>query len=255
MQIEQYKGFKHFADRDPKRQIKYLVVHSFALPVKKMLEVCDKLGVGPHYIIDRKGRILQLVSEDKTAWHAGKSFWGGEESLNAASVGIELQNMTLGQTKYPQIQMDAFEWLAKQIMKRHNILPQNVVGHSDVAPTRKVDPGVDFPWAEMAKRRIGIWPDGKKVVSRKKAGTLLREIGYDTTDEKAALLAFMRHFMPGRVLADKEILRMEENLPGRIAAIPAPDKDVMTMLNQAACAYSQARTLPNLPGRRARGRG
>ena len=76
MKIKQYEGFKHFADRDPKRPIEYLVVHSFALSVPKMIEVCNQNGVGPHYIIDMKGNIIQLVSEDKTAWHAGKSLWG-----------------------------------------------------------------------------------------------------------------------------------------------------------------------------------
>ena len=254
MQIEQYKGFKHFAGRDPKRPVKYLVIHSFALPVKKMIETCDKLGVGPHYIIDKKGHIIQLVPEDKTAWHAGKSFWAGEESLNGASVGIELQNMALGQKKYPKAQIDSLIWLARQIMKRHKILPQNVVGHSDVAPTRKVDPGIAFPWPEMAKQRIGIWPDKKPVMSRKKTSTLLREIGYDVTDEKAALLAFLRHFMPERIPVDKEILKMEENLPTYIANASV-DKEVIAILNQTAFLYKKTRVSQIFPIKRPKGRG
>ena len=241
MQIEYYKEFKHFADRDPKRPVKYLVIHSFALPVEKMIETCDKLGVSPHYIIDKKGHIIQLVPEDKTAWHAGKSYWAGEESLNASSIGIELQNMTLGQTKYPAAQIDALIWLSKEIIKRHKIAPQNVVGHSDVAPTRKVDPNIAFPWEKMAKNKVGLWPKEKNITSRKKARTLLQEIGYDVTNENAALLAFMRHFMPHRVAEDKEIFRLEENLEAYISNLPSPDKDVMSMLNRVAYDYGRAR--------------
>ena len=95
-----------------------------------------------------------------------------------ASVGIELQNMTLGQSKYPAAQIESLIWLSKQIMKRHKILPHNVVGHSDVAPTRKVDPGVSFPWTEMAKHKLGILPNKQMVTSRKRMNTLLHEIGY-----------------------------------------------------------------------------
>jgi len=240
MQITKYKGFKHFGERDPKRKIKYLVVHSFALPIKKMIKVCNDLGVGPHYIIDEKGHIIQLVNENKTAWHAGKSFWHGEESLNGASVGIELQNRTLGQSKFPDAQMKAFVWLAKGIMKRHHILPQNVVGHSDVAPTRKADPGIRFPWAEMAKHGIGVWPKEEgKTTSRAKSATLLKRIGYDVTDEKAALYAFMRRFMPKLVCVDKDIMHIEENLQGYIAKAKTEDKKIYACLSNVAKAYGK----------------
>ncbi len=240
MQITKYKGFKHFADRDPKRQIKYLVVHSFALSIRDMIKTCNKLGVGPHYIIDTKGHIIQLVPENKTAWHAGKSFWRGEESLNGASVGIELQNKTLGQSKYPEAQMKAFIWLAKSIMKRHKILPQNVVGHSDIAPTRKADPGIQFPWAEMAKYGIGIWPqEAMRSVSRAKSETLLKRIGYDTTDKKAAMYAFMRRFMPKLVPVDKDIKHIEENLHNYIVSVITANKEVYSCLCCVAKAYTQ----------------
>ena len=241
MRIEKYKGFKHFADRDPKRSIAYLVVHSFALSVPKMIETCNKLGVGPHYIIDTKGHVIQLVSEDKTAWHAGKSFWGGVESLNAASVGIELQNMTLGQKTYPAPQIKAFKTLAKSIMKRYHILPQNVVGHSDIAPTRKADPGICFPWAVLAKEGIGLYPnENLKSASRAKIATLLKRIGYDTTDEKAALYAFMRHFMPELVAIDKDIMHIEENLPSKIKKVSVKNKDILERLKQVAEIYSSS---------------
>ena len=241
MRIKKYKDFKQFAERDPKRPVKYLVIHSFALSIKKMIESCNTFGVSPHYLIDVKGNVSQLVDEDKTAWHAGKSFWGGEESLNAASVGIELQNKTLGQTTYPEVQIKALVTLAKDIMKRHHISPENVVGHSDVAPTRKTDPGKSFPWEKMAKYGIGLWAVDTTGSSRQKVGTLLRTIGYDTTDEKAALFAFLRHFMPERVPEDKEISRLEENLSAHVANMPCADREVKAFLGRVACAYKQAR--------------
>ncbi len=243
MKIEKYKGFTHFADRDPKRPVQYLVVHSFALSVPKMIKTCERLGVGPHYIIDTKGKITQLVSEDKTAWHAGKSCWGGVESLNAASVGIELQNMSLGQTEYPEAQIKSFVALAKEIMKRHHILPENVVGHSDVAPTRKADPGICFPWYEVAKEGIGLCPDNAKVASRAKVSTLLKRIGYDTTDEKSALYAFMRHFMPKLVPVDTDIMHIEENLHDFVAKAPVVDSIVYQCLSNVASVYDRRKKL------------
>ena len=243
MQIKHCKDFKHFGERDPKRPIKYLVVHSFALPIEKMIEVCNQLEVGPHYIIDVKGNVIQLVPEDKVAWHAGKSFWRGEASLNGASVGIELQNMTLGQTAYPEAQLKSFVALAKAIMKRYHILPQNVVGHSDVAPTRKADPNICFPWAQMAKQGIGLWPSNQVVKSRQSSKTLLERIGYDTTDEKAALFAFMRHFMPKYVPVDKDILHIEENLPAYIENQSAPAKAVRERLAAVAAVYDPPKAL------------
>lgn len=244
MKIQQYKNFKQFCDRDPKRPIQYLVVHSFALSVAKMIEVCNQNGVGPHYIIDVKGNIIQLVSEDKTAWHVGKSCWGGVESLNAASIGIELQNMTLGQTKYPEAQIKAFAWLAKDIMKRHHILPQNVVGHSDVSPTRKADPGICFPWAELAKQGIGLYPDATmKVVSRAKVSTLLKRIGYDATDEKSAVYAFKRRFMPNLVAVDHDIMHIEENLHDIVANSSEVDATVYQCMANVASVYEKNKRL------------
>lgn len=241
MKIEQYKDWKHFADRDPKRGIKYLVVHCFALEVPEMIKVCNELGVGPHYIIDHAGKIIQLVSEDKVAWHAGKSHWRGEDSLNGSSIGIELQNMSLGQTEYPKAQMDAFVTLVKDIMNRHHIKPENVVGHSDVAVVRKVDPNTAFPWQAMAGEKIGLWPIKTPVVSHKRSRTLLREIGYDVQDIDAALYAFMRRFMPERVAAETDISHAEENLPSAVQKHAKMDKQVRQRLVQVAALYAKNR--------------
>ena len=118
MQITQLK-WRHFGERDPHKKVSHLVVHSFAFPVKKNLKLWDKLGVGPHYMIDNKGNVSQFVPENKVAWHAGKSFWRGNNGLNATSIGIELYSPSFGQKPYPKPQIDAFVKLAQKIIKKY----------------------------------------------------------------------------------------------------------------------------------------
>jgi len=239
MQIKQLK-WPHFENRKSDRPIKYIIIHCFAFPIRKNLTLWNKLGIGPHYLIDQKGNISQFVAENKIAWHAGKSSWHKEVGLNAASIGIELYSPSFGQKPYPKAQIEALKELIKDIMKRHHILPQNVLGHSDVAPTRKVDPGICFPWAEMAKKGIGLWP--KKMgctKTHKHNKTLLREIGYDVTDEKAALLAFVRHFMPNLLPLEKDVQLIEKHLPKQIAQMPKADKMIRDQLICVADAYTK----------------
>ncbi|MBQ3696189.1 MAG: N-acetylmuramoyl-L-alanine amidase [Alphaproteobacteria bacterium] len=240
MQIKQL-NWPHFAERDPHKKIRHLVVHCFAFSVSKSLKLWDKFGVGPHYMIDNKGQISQFVGENKVAWHAGKSCWRGDSGLNATSIGIELYTPSFGQKPYPKAQLDAFVKLATQIIKKHHIRPENVVGHSDIAPTRKLDPNFSFPWKEMAKYGIGLWPKKQiKQKSLKRTKTLLKEIGYDVSDEKAALLAFMRHFMPERVPVDRGAVdKMEENLPKVIAKMPKEDKEIRQILVDVAAIYNK----------------
>lgn len=116
--------------------------------------------ISPHYMIDKDGTITQFVDEDKRAWHAGKSFWDGADDINSHSIGIELVNPghDRGYHAFPQLQMDALAALTKEITARHNIPPHRVLGHSDVAPVRKPDPGELMDWAWLAGQGIGLWP-------------------------------------------------------------------------------------------------
>ena len=234
MRIKKIK-WPHFAERDPKCPICYLVVHCFALSETKRLEVWNQLdnGVGPHYVIDNKGNITQFVEEDKVAWHAGQSYWHGQTGLNATSIGIELYSPSYGQKKFPKIQLDAFVKLATQIIKKYHIRAENIVGHSDIAPTRKVDPGKNFPWEELSKKGIGLWPkqDGPSLPQCKYT-TLLSEIGYDIQNPKAALLAFMRHFMPDRIQTTSGASQTDQNLASAINILPDPDDDVLKWLSK-----------------------
>src|SRR5258708_24209444 len=116
--------------------------------------------VSAHYTIGRDGGIFSHVPEERRAWHAGVSFWAGERNVNARSIGIEIVNPghEFGYVPFPSEQIGALLELARGILSRHPIPPHRVVGHSDVAPARKTDPGELFPWKRLAEGGIGLWP-------------------------------------------------------------------------------------------------
>lgn len=181
-----------------KSEISMLVIHSMAFSATKVRAILEKDKLSSHYIIDYDGTIYQCVDESKRAWHAGISYWRGETDINSCSIGIELCHPDLGQTDFPQIQINSLIALCQDILKRHNIRPQMVVGHSDIAPSRKADPGKNFPWSTLAKSNIGLWYSTTPH-SENNIKTLLDIIGYDTSSEGqiiASTYAFCRHFMP-----------------------------------------------------------
>ena len=183
-------------------------------------------GVASHYVVDEDGLVFRLVDEDRRAAHAGVSFWRGHEALNDRSIGIEIVNPghEWGYRPFPQAQIEAVEALCAGILERHPIPGRNVVGHSDVAPDRKQDPGELFPWRRLAERGIGLWPDvdGSDVtrlsgdaVERLERG--LRTIGYrldGTVPLPVVLTAFQRHWRQEVVSgeADRGTLRVVEGL-------------------------------------------
>lgn len=117
--------------------------------------------VSAHYLVDEDGTIYKLVDEDKRAWHAGVSYWDGHTDLNSMSIGIELQNPghSNGYREFPEAQMKAVKELCQDIMSRHDIPDYYVLGHSDIAPGRKTDPGELFDWKFLAENGIGLWPN------------------------------------------------------------------------------------------------
>lgn len=124
--------------------------------------LCDPSAeVSAHYLIDEDGTTYQLVPDEKRAWHAGISFWRGETDINSASIGIELVNPghDLGYRPFDEAQISTLISLCRTLIARHQILPAGIVGHSDIAPGRKTDPGELFPWRGLAEAGIGIWPD------------------------------------------------------------------------------------------------
>jgi len=181
--------------------------------------------VSAHYLIDEDGAVHALVAEDRRAWHAGVSAWRGEADVNARSIGIELVNPghEFGYRDFPARQIDALADLCREILARHPIPPRNVVGHSDVAPRRKTDPGERFPWPALAKLGIGLAPQPAAVPHWGLAWTepALARYGYDTADPHAALAALQRHFRPKRIdgLPDRE---SAELLAGLLKAAGEP---------------------------------
>ncbi len=158
--------------------------------------------VSAHYVIEEDGRIHRLVEEDQRAWHAGKAHWRGITDVNSASVGIELVNPghEWGYRAFPDAQIEALIPLVHAIKERHGITRGNVVGHSDIAPARKEDPGELFPWGKLARLRLALPRPAKGLMDPgwSDAGFLLalERFGYDVTDEVAAVTAFQRRFRP-----------------------------------------------------------
>lgn len=150
-----------------------------------------------HYLVDEDGTVYGLVDEKNRAWHAGVSFWRGITDTNSRSIGIEIVNPghSCGYRPFPDRQIDAVCELCLDIMSRHRLPAHNVLAHSDVAPARKKDPGELFPWKQLAANGIGLWTNEFAPVEKSRADMLTR-IGYDVTDESAALTAFQRHFYP-----------------------------------------------------------
>ena len=168
--------------------------------------LCDPASrVSSHYVVEEDGRVHALVPEAARAWHAGVSNWRGRTELNAFSVGIEIVNPghEWGYRPFPALQMAAVCELCLAILSRHPIAPRNVVGHSDIAPSRKQDPGELFDWPGLAANGVGLWPaaDGRRVDD---LGAALATIGYGP--DPAALTAFQRHWRPTGVtgVADDE---------------------------------------------------
>ncbi|MDD9877796.1 MAG: N-acetylmuramoyl-L-alanine amidase [Magnetovibrio sp.] len=189
-----------------------LVVHYTGMEscAAALARLCDPAAeVSAHYLIDEDGAVHRMVAEDRRAWHAGVAAWRGETDVNGRSIGVELVNPghEFGYRNFPEAQMAAFRDLAKEILARHPIPAGNVVGHADVAPARKMDPGELFDWRGLAADGIGLWPAAPGVTPEESAVPgLLARIGYDTADPAAALTAFQRHFRPAAVdgVADAE---------------------------------------------------
>ncbi len=154
--------------------------------------------ISPHYMIDRDGTVTRFVDDSMRAWHAGRSYWRGERDINSRSIGIELVNPghELGYEPFPDTQMHSLIFLCKKIMHLHDIKAENVLGHSDVAPGRKKDPGELFDWRRLAGEGVGIWPEdihGEAV----DMDTALIALGYDPeTDFEDRLHAFRQHYAP-----------------------------------------------------------
>ncbi|CAN0298004.1 unnamed protein product, partial [Chrysoparadoxa australica] len=187
------------------------------------------------------GRVFQLVAEDRRAWHAGQGVWRGCSDINSASIGIEIVNggHDFGLPDFPEAQLQAVLTLCQDILDRHPIKACDVIGHSDLAPDRKQDPGEKFPWKRFAEAGVGLWPhpvvpgfapsrpgdEGQDVTALRQA---LLEIGYGVApagayDEalKAVVLAVQRHFRSQALtgVADDETCALIEGLRRQVTSV------------------------------------
>jgi len=151
---------------------------------------CGKASVSCHYVIAEDGRVWQLVDEDMRAWHAGLGRWGAVDEVNSRSIGVELAN--LGNHPFPEPQMRAFEGLARGIMARWSIPPERVIGHSDIAPDRKDDPGPRFDWRRLSLRGLAVWPEAAAPAPLDAFRPLCAAIGYGMEFSDAQLLGALR---------------------------------------------------------------
>ena len=228
-----------------KRRIKYIIIHYTNLPstqasLKHLLNKRNK--VSAHYLLDQKGKIYSLVNEKDIAWHAGISSWKADKLLNKKSIGIELQNTgTAGNyEKFPNQQISQLEKLILELQNKYNISNANILGHSDISPDRKIDPGPKFPWQRLFKNGIGLMP--KTYPSKTKKNTtsneiknlqiLLKKFGYNLKvngfmDKQTLLVlyAFQSHYCPN-----------ELSVPGNNLNLPRYLKELIKLQSQSLTA-------------------
>jgi len=213
--------------RPPGRAIDLLVLHytgmrSGAEALARLRDPGAK--VSAHWLIEEDGRVFRLVPEDRRAWHAGVSRWQGRGDVNGRSIGVEIVNPghEFGYRPFPEPQMAAVVALCRDIVARHGIGPGGVVAHSDVAPTRKEDPGELFDWSRLAHAGVGLWPENDATRPAPGSGealAALAAIGYDLSDPTAAVRAFQRRYRPRGLdgQADDETARLAVALRDRLA--------------------------------------
>lgn len=188
--------------------VSMVVIHYTGMPTaaEALDRLCDpEAKVSAHYLIEEDGTVTVLVPEDKRAWHAGLSYWRGVTDVNSASIGIELVNPghEHGYRPFPEPQMSALIVLLADLVWRYDIELCNVVGHSDVAPARKQDPGELFDWARLARFGLALPAPRPRIrLLHENPGAFylaLERFGYDISDGRAAVAAFQRRFRPSRV--------------------------------------------------------
>ena len=236
MKINILHSPNHSTKNRSKNNIKFIVIHytgmqSERVSIKRLTSKSSK--VSTHYLINRKGSITRIVDEKKTAWHAGKSKWKNLINLNSQSIGIELVNKghQFGYETFSKKQISNLILLCKVLVKKYKIKKLNIVGHSDIAPLRKKDPGEKFPWLLLSKKKLGYWHNVSKIniknqnlskrVLRNFFFNNLYKIGYRYFDKKKSsksdlkvIKAFQRRFRQNKVngLIDQESLKISHYL-------------------------------------------
>ena len=237
MKIYNYYSPNFNDKKRPLNSIKIIVIHYTGMQSEResIERLCNpKAKVSSHFLINKNGKIYRLVKDNKVAWHAGKSCWGKYKNLNKNSIGIELVNKghQFGYTNFNEKQISSLVKICNILINKYKIKKRNVIGHSDISPSRKIDPGEKFPWKFLAKKNIGIWHDCEfnflrkfrgikifKKIDKIKFNQYLKKIGYcfSSTNKFAyrkTVKAFQRHHRKELIngVADKECLIISQNL-------------------------------------------
>lgn len=214
---------ENFGERAQGQAPSMLLIHYTGMETSEaaLEHLCDPASeVSAHYVIEESGALHALVPDEKRAWHAGQSYWAGDTDINSASIGIELVNpgAAFGYQDFPLAQMKRLEALTIDLIGKYDIAASRVLGHSDVAPGRKIDPGEKFPWEALAARGIGLWPKPEEmdyqaaediILSPERLQELLVAYGYNPEVPFETLITeFHRHFYPDKFLG--EAARPEE---------------------------------------------
>lgn len=181
------------------RKIETLVIHASAQhTADALMAKLVERELSSHYLVDENGEITRMVPEACRAWHAGVGEWAGEKDLNSTSIGIEMCNGLFGEEPFTDKQINALMELCQHLIDKYDIEPTQIIGHSDLAPARKIDPGSMFPWQKLAENGIGLWYDAEdgQDISLLNSEQMLKAIGYGTEDLETTEWAFCRHFNP-----------------------------------------------------------
>jgi N-acetylmuramoyl-L-alanine amidase len=159
----------------------------------------EKTQVSAHYVISDDGKIVQMLNDYMRSWHGGAAKWGKNTDINSCSIGIELDNN--GTEIFSEKQINSLLLLLEKLKKDYNIPVANFIGHLDIAPSRKIDPSVLFPWEKLAEKGFGLWPDSDLECAPENFDPMiaLRVIGYDTSNAIAVIQSFQRHYLPKEI--------------------------------------------------------
>ena len=185
----------NFGERRDGARPSLIVIHYTAMATcaEARARLCDPAAeVSVHWLIAEDGTVEALVAEDMRAWHAGAGAWGAITDVNSHSIGIELAN--IGDAPFPEPQMAALEALLRDVMARWSIPPERVIGHADMAPERKSDPGPRFDWRRLALAGLSVWPEGGDTAAPFLSSA--RAFGFANAAPKTALAAFRLRFRP-----------------------------------------------------------
>ena len=216
MKIKLLNSPNYSRNTRPKKTIKFVIIHYTGMQseIESINRLINKNSkVSCHYLINRKGTITQMVKENKIAWHAGVSKWKNIKNLNKNSIGIELVNKGhfFGYENYSNLQINSLIKLCSKLKKKYKIHKENFLGHSDIAPNRKIDPGEKFPWKRLSNYKLGKWYNLKKdeILSGDKKKLFFKnlyKIGYRyfkidkrVKSDKLIIKAFQRRYNPKKI--------------------------------------------------------